>query len=79
MMNCKEATRAIEKEAEGKLSFWYRLQLRLHLLMCTPCFRFKKHWDAISRFLNTTPGKSRLSAEDKRKIQGNIDDEILNL
>jgi len=76
MMNCKEATRAIEKKAEGKLSFWQRVQLNFHLVMCKPCWRFKAHWNIISLFLEKTPAKHKLSNSDKNLILNKIDDEI---
>lgn len=78
MMNCKQATRAIEKEAEGKLFFWQRMQLRLHLLMCKPCMQFKTHWDALALLLKKRTRDAKLSLEDKQRMIDQIDEEILN-
>lgn len=77
MMNCKQATRAIEQEAEGKLPFWQRMQLRLHLLICNPCMQFKRHWDVLALLLKGESRDAKLSLEDKQRMIDQIDEEIL--
>ncbi len=76
MMNCKEATRAIEQAKEHRLSWLKRLELRFHLLMCKPCLRFYKHWNDIERLLLNPPSSESLSEEDKRSILIELDREI---
>ena len=78
MMNCKEATKAIEKDAEGRLSWRKRWELRFHLLLCKHCMQFRKHWNAISRMLVSAPSKASLSTKDKEEIFSRIDREKLN-
>ncbi|NBC24808.1 MAG: hypothetical protein GVX78_04245 [Bacteroidetes bacterium] len=78
MINCKQATQRIEKEAEGKLSFMSRLELHLHLLMCKPCVRFKKQWQSIAKLINAETADLKLSKNDKEQMIRHIDEEILN-
>jgi len=75
MMNCKEATRSIEKDAEGRLSWWKRWELRFHLMMCGPCMQFRKQWNAISRLLVSAPQEASLSRKDKEEIFIRLDRE----
>ena len=77
MMNCKQATRAIEREAEGKLSFSQRIQLRLHLFMCKPCMQFKTHWNTLTLLMKNHPVVDKLSPDDKQQIIDQIDKETL--
>lgn len=41
MLSCKEATRLVSEKLDRELPFWQRLGLRLHVLMCRACSRYK--------------------------------------
>jgi hypothetical protein len=77
MMNCKQATRAIEQANEHRLSWLKRLELRFHLLICKSCMLFHKQWEILERLLSDPSSSSqRLSEEDKSSILIKIEKEI---
>jgi len=42
MFNCKEVTRMLSDSLDRELSFHQRVGLRMHLLMCKFCSRYRK-------------------------------------
>jgi len=79
LLSCQKATELVEKQKEIKLSLVERLQLLMHLKMCTPCGNYKKQSKIIDEMLsgvtaNNVP-KATLSEEKKqaliKKIQKN--------
>lgn len=43
-MNCKEATQLLSQNLERKLSWFERLGLRLHLVVCRGCRATERHF-----------------------------------
>jgi len=43
MLSCKEATRLVSDSLDRKLPFRLLLPLRIHLLLCKFCNRYRKH------------------------------------
>lgn len=43
MLSCKEATRLVSDSLDRKLPFRLLLPLRIHLLLCKFCDRYRKH------------------------------------
>ncbi len=37
MLSCRELTEIVTDYAEGRMSFWRRLEVQIHLGMCHPC------------------------------------------
>ncbi len=42
MLTCKEVTRLVSESLDRKLPLGRRIMVRLHLLMCSLCSRFRK-------------------------------------
>lgn len=47
MLNCKQASQLISQSLDRPLSFSERLQLKVHLLMCDACRRFKQQLNLL--------------------------------
>ena len=43
MLNCKDMTKLISDSLEGKISARQRMELRLHIMMCGMCRRFRSN------------------------------------
>jgi hypothetical protein len=78
MLSCKEVSHLVSESLDRKLPFHLRLQMRIHLLMCRFCSRFRKQVlfvrGAARRFLTASeeadirPG-SGLSPEARNRIK----------
>ncbi|MCI0640841.1 MAG: hypothetical protein L0Y72_25745 [Gemmataceae bacterium] len=42
MLSCQEASYLVSESLDRKLRLWQRIKVRLHLLMCRLCSRFRK-------------------------------------
>ena len=42
IISCKDASRLVSRREDGRLSFWQRTTLRLHLSVCAACTRFER-------------------------------------
>lgn len=72
MMNCKEATKRIEKMQEGELNFLQRMSLHMHLMLCKYCHRFYHQWNWLRLNFKADP-KVVMDEEQKQKIRSSID------
>jgi Putative zinc-finger len=50
-LSCKEATRLVSEGLDRRLGFAERIALRLHLLLCDGCSRFKSQLLLLRRVL----------------------------
>lgn len=55
MLSCKEVTRLISESMDYQLPFVQRIAVRMHLLMCKFCSRYRRHMvlirEAICHYL----------------------------
>ena len=49
MLSCNQATFLMSQQSERPLSFTERLQLRLHVAMCSGCLLFGRQVDVLDR------------------------------
>jgi hypothetical protein len=49
MFNCKEVTYLVSESLDRKLPFLQRMGIRMHLLMCRFCSRFRRQLLLIAR------------------------------
>ena len=42
MLSCKEVSYLVSESLDRRLPFWQRVRVRLHLLMCRFCARFRR-------------------------------------
>lgn len=65
MLSCKDASRLVSDSLDRKLPWRQRLQLRIHLLICSVCARFRRQ----VLFLDQTA--SRYFDEGKVEVNDN--------
>jgi hypothetical protein len=73
LFSCKDTTRLLSEALDHDLPAGKRLAARIHLLLCTPCTRFRRHLlflrDAARRFDRADSHASvGLSAEARARI-----------
>lgn len=76
--NCEEATFLISRGQEAPLSFAEKLWLRIHLLYCSLCRRFKKQSAVISRIMENPGNPVSLSDTKKKALEQLILDNLKN-
>ena len=78
IISCKHASQLISRSLDQRLSFFERLSLRLHLLICNVCTRFKQQLytlqSAIKALLKQTENDEtvQLPLQAKERIQNVI-------
>lgn len=60
MYNCREVTQMVSESLDRELSFYQRIGIRMHLLMCKLCSRYQKQL----LFLREIIGLQAASSED---------------
>ncbi|MDP3777417.1 zf-HC2 domain-containing protein [Methylotenera sp.] len=69
MLTCKQASQLISQSLDHPLSWYELMQLRLHLMMCGACNRFKKQLNILLIGLR----KIRTNIENNSAIQLPLD------
>ncbi len=68
-INCKAATQMISKREEKRLGMIERLQLQLHLMICSLCKLFAKQNETIIKSITELEKKSAASLTESEKQQ----------
>lgn len=68
MLNCSEATMLMAKKEEDKLSLKGRIQLAMHVSMCSLCRKFEKQSHLIGEESKHVHSGEKLSADVKGSI-----------
>ncbi len=76
MMNCQEISKKVSESFDRPLPIWQRLGIRMHLLMCKYCARFRRQILLLHKALQAfdIPAKEAesLSTEAKDRIRNAI-------
>ena len=57
MLSCREAVRLISEGMDRSLPIWNRVGLRLHVLICTWCERYRRQLIFIRRAIRQQPDR----------------------
>ena len=74
LITCREATTYISQNEEHKLSFWGRIKLIIHLLICQFCRLFNKQNQFIINSLINYSVDDALTEEEIKNIERVVDD-----
>ena len=80
MLSCKEITQLISEGLDRRLSFWQRVGLRLHLMMCGACTAYRRQITALNKLVSAHFGESGsagphlLSGEVRQRIKATLRD-----
>ena len=75
MFSCKEATRLASEEMDRPLSLGEKLGLRLHLIICSTCRRFRAQLHYVGRAVKVwtrVASLGGLSQERREKIRQDL-------
>jgi hypothetical protein len=79
MFKCKEVTRMVSESLDRKLPLYQRIGVRIHLLMCKFCSRFKKQLLFLRETIrlhvergNDTELSTKLPPEARERIRKSI-------
>lgn len=84
MLTCKDAARLTSNALDQPLPWLQRMNLRMHMLVCSACrnFSWQMHWiqGAGREYTEHVPGESpesTLSPEARERIQSALEQESL--
>lgn len=84
IISCKQASLLSEMKNDGKLGFWAKIRLRLHLLSCSACRKFIQQSQLIGQQLKNfaekigSSPKFPLSEDSKRRMEEQIKQGLKN-
>lgn len=76
MLNCKQASQLASRAMDEELSFWKRITLNIHLILCRSCTNFTRQLQFLrraSRQSRTNQGL-RLTNEARQRIANMLND-----
>jgi hypothetical protein len=78
--NCHKATFLIEKRTMKPLSFFEKLELRIHLAGCSVCRTYQKQsaviGEMVHQILYSNKDHYHLNEEDKQVMEQRIEEEL---
>ena len=79
MLSCKKATELIEKRSFVNLSFAEKVQLKMHVGVCSACRSYEKQSQVIDQSLkhistSKKPKDLKLSEENKKHIINTLEE-----
>jgi len=78
MLNCADSTRLMSEALDRDLSRWQRFGLRMHVLMCSACRRYRRQIEGVERLLlrrgDAAGGAGVLTPERREAIKQALHD-----
>lgn len=74
MISCREATLAIIKKEERKISFSERIKLALHLMICSFCKFFEKQNKFLSVNIKNISSEEPLSGAEQEEMDKKLNE-----
>lgn len=72
LLSCQKATELMEKRLHLKLSFWEKLQLKFHNLVCDVCALYEKQSNLIDAVMKKNLKKDKLEIVENEQLKENI-------
>lgn len=76
-LSCKKATEMIEKKLNFRLSWYEKIQLESHKMMCNACTNYEKQSELIEKGIAKSKEKD-FSQEDINQLKKLIKDKLSN-
>jgi anti-sigma factor ChrR (cupin superfamily) len=78
LLSCQKATFLVSKQQETSLDLKETLQLKVHLMMCDVCTKWKAQTDTLTKVLKNNSDQvidpnAALTQEQKQKLSDTID------
>jgi len=83
--SCEIITQKISKSMDAPLTFWEKIQIRVHIFACELCARYRRQLLAIHSMIiqkinqldeNRLPDGTQLSPEARQRIKDRLSKEI---
>lgn len=55
MINCKEYAELTSRNMDKPLSFWGRVSMKIHEMVCPPCYHIRQQFSAIRNACRSSP------------------------
>ena len=75
MLSCKQVSKLISDSLERRLTFWEKLQLKFHIVMCKLCAGHKHDFEQLRQLIQSKTNEIEqtqadgLSIEARQRIQ----------
>ena len=80
MINCDEATAICDKSQYGEATFYDKIRLSFHLLVCKYCKTYSKQNNLMSQLfgkhLSPCDGSEKLTNEEKLELENKLQKEL---
>jgi hypothetical protein len=77
MLSCKQVTELLSKAEVSSLSFFEKISLKMHLMMCKVCKQFSLQMIFLKKVFKLLPGKIQTVEELSPEVKSKIKQELL--
>ncbi len=81
IFNCREISKLVSESMDRELPLYQRMQVRIHLMMCSLCVRFARQMRLLRRAIHEHPERlapdeaapeARLSEDARERIKASL-------